>query len=591
MKASCCLPVVFGVVIQALGLWGVRAGEPSASSAADPLQGVRRILFLGDSITYGGDYVEFVEAFLVMRFPGRHLEVLNLGLPSETVSGLSEPGHAGGAFPRPDLHERLSRVLAKTKPDLVIACYGMNDGIYFPLGAERFQKFQDGIQRLRARVQETGAQIIHLTPPVFDPLPLKGRTLPDGLTEYPQPFEGYNGVLDRYSDWLMAQRAQGWMVLDIHGPMNRHLAERRRTEPGYTMAGDGVHPGATGHWLMARPLLLHFGAPAEWGAATDPAPLQAMQPRARELISLVQQRQRLLKDAWLTETGHQRPGMSKGLPLADAQSKAAELSARIEALAAPFPGRKSAWHGFDRYDFEVAGRNVAVMVPRQPLPGRLWAWKGEFLDAFPGTEIALLGKGLYIVYLSAPDLLGSPPAVAAWNACYAELTGRQGLARKPALIGLSRGGLYCYNWAAANPDKVACIYGDAPVCDLKSWPGGKGKGKGSAGDWQLALRLYGFKSEAEAAAAKVNPIDNLKPLADARVPLIHVYGEADDVVPWDENTGILAERYKQLGGSIVLIPKPGVGHHPHGLADPTPVVEFILTNTAMANSLTKDPAR
>ena len=557
------------------------ATEPSAG--ADPLPKVRRILFLGDSITYAGEYVELCEAFLVMRFPAKQWEVLNLGLPSETVSGLSEPGHAGGAFPRPDLHERLDRVLAKTKPDLVVACYGMNDGIYYPFSEDRFQKYQDGLRRLRAKVQGAGAQIIHLTPPVFDPLPLKGRTLPAGLTEYRQPFEGYNGVLDRYADWLLAQRPQGWTVLDIHGPMNRYVTERRQTEPAFTLAGDGVHPGATGHWLMARPLLLHFGAPTGWATRNDAAPLHAMQPHARELLGLVQQRQRLLKDAWLTETGHQRPGMNKGLRLADAQAKAAALSAQIEKLAAPFPGSKSAWHGFDRYDFEEAGRSVVVIAPQEALPGNLWAWKGEFLDAFPGTEIALLGKGVYIVYLSAPDLLGGPAAVAAWNACYASLTSRHGLARKPALIGLSRGGLYCYNWAAANPDKVACIYGDAPVCDLKSWPGGKGKGKGSARDWQLALQVYGFKSDAEALAAKVNPIDNLQPLATAGIPLLHVHGEADDVVPWDENTGLLAERYRKLGGTITLIPKPGVGHHPHGLPDPAPVAAFILTNTASAN--------
>jgi len=47
-------------------------------------------------------------------------------------------------------------------------------------------------------------------------------------------------------------------------------------------------------------------------------------------------------------------------------------------------------------------------------------------------------------------------------------------------------------------------------------------------------------------------------------------------VPWDENTGVLAERYRKLGGSITLIPKSGAGHHPHGLQDPTPIVEFIL---------------
>jgi pimeloyl-ACP methyl ester carboxylesterase len=142
-------------------------------------------------------------------------------------------------------------------------------------------------------------------------------------------------------------------------------------------------------------------------------------------------------------------------------------------------------------------------------------------------------------------------------------------------VGLSRGGLYCYNWAAAHPDQVACIYGDAPVCDFKSWPGGRGKGKGSARDWALVLQVYGFKDDAEALAYRGNPVDRLQPLANAGVPLLHVFGDADDVVPWEENTGLLAERYRALGGSITLIRKPGVGHHPHGLDDSTPIIEFI----------------
>ncbi|HXI50947.1 MAG TPA: hypothetical protein VNH84_05565, partial [Candidatus Saccharimonadales bacterium] len=72
-----------------------------------------------------------------------------------------------------------------------------------------------------------------------------------------------------------------------------------------------------------------------------------------------------------------------------------------------------------------------------------------------------------------------------------------------------------------------------------------------------------------------NPIDNLSPLAQAKVPLLHVYGDADVVVPWEENTGLLADRYRKLGGTITLIAKPGVGHHPHGLDDSTPIIEFI----------------
>jgi pimeloyl-ACP methyl ester carboxylesterase len=321
--------------------------------------------------------------------------------------------------------------------------------------------------------------------------------------------------------------------------------------------------------------------------------MAAHYPQGAEFLKLVQQRQQLLKDAWLTDIGHQRPGMNKGLPLSEAQQKAAALEEKMHALLktlggsqannTSFPGNRSDWNGFDRYDFAVDGKPVTVICPKHPLPGNPWAWKGEFLDAFPGTEIALLARGFYIVYVSMPDMLGCPEAVQGWNVCYQELTGKYALARKVALIGLSRGGLYCYNWAAANPEKVACIYGDAPVCDFKSWPGGKGKGKGSASDWKLVLERYHFKSEAEALAYDKNPVDNLASLAKAGVPLLHVYGDADDVVPWEENTGKLAERYRQLGGGITLISKPGIGHHPHGLTDPTPIVDFIIKHSTVKN--------
>ncbi len=255
------------------------------------------------------------------------------------------------------------------------------------------------------------------------------------------------------------------------------------------------------------------------------------------------------------------------------------------AGGAPFPGAESRWNGYARYDFDFQGKPAIVVVPSQPLPGRPWAWRGEFFGAFANVDAALVERGFHLVYLGVPDRFGSPKAVTAWNEFYAELTGRYGLAKKAALIGLSRGGLYCYNWAAANPEKVACIYGDAPVCDFKSWPGGRlkgpGKGAGSAREWSKLLAAYGFGSDAEALAWRKNPVDNLAPLASAGIPLIHVYGDADESVPWEENTGVVAERYRKLGGSITLIAKPGVGHHPHGLEDPTPVVEFIVRHAGV----------
>lgn len=245
------------------------------------------------------------------------------------------------------------------------------------------------------------------------------------------------------------------------------------------------------------------------------------------------------------------------------------------AADAPFPGKLSQWNGYDRYDFAVDGKNVLVVAPKQAAPGKPWVWHGEFFGHKPAPDIALLGRGFHVVYMSVPNMLGCPDAVAHWNKCYTELTGTFGFAKKAALVGLSRGGLYCYNWAAANPDKVACIYADAAVCDFKSWPGGKGKGKGSKGDWALVLKVFKFPDEAAALAYTGNPVDSLAPLAKAKVPLLHVFGDADDVVPWEENTGLIATRYKALGGDITLIRKPGIAHHPHGLEDSGPIVEFI----------------
>lgn len=597
------VPRISALILAAAALQVV-AQSPKASDPKPALPTAKRIVFLGDSITHNGQYLEFLETILLTE-TGYRPEVITVGLSSETVSGLSEPGHADGKFPRPDLHERLDRVLAKTKPNLVVACYGMNDGIYFPFKEERFQKYVGGMKKLRAKAKAAGAEVVHVTPPTFDPVPIKEKVLPAGLNAYPKPFEGYNRVLDRYSEWLLSERKNGWKVIDIHGPMNEALRERRVVDPAFFFAKDGVHPNAEGHWVMTQQIL------KAWGVESKVTLDDLIKPEGNlnALYKLVSERQRVLKAAWLSECGHKRPGVAAGLPLDQAQAKAAEISKKIEeqlnqrstgatagktdksaagtpaALAiapavpagtpALYPGKRSTWNGYDKYEFEVDGKMATVVAPKQGAPGKPWVWHGEFFGHKPDPDIALLGKGFHIVYLKVPDMLGSPGAVQHWNKLYAHLTKEYGFARKVALVGLSRGGLYCYNWAIANPTKVACIYGDAPVCDFKSWPGGKGKGKGDPKNWARVLELWGFKDDAEAIAYKGNPIDSLAPLAKNKVPLLHVYGDADDVVPADENTLVLAENYRKLGGTIELIAKAGVGHHPHGLQDSAPIVNFI----------------
>lgn len=251
------------------------------------------------------------------------------------------------------------------------------------------------------------------------------------------------------------------------------------------------------------------------------------------------------------------------------------VSLAVKASGGDFPGRQSDWNGFVRHDFEVAGKPLMVIEPKQAAASRPWVWHGEFFGHKPAPDIELLKRGFHVVYASVPNMLGCPEAVDHWSKVYDYLIKEHQLAEKVGLVGLSRGGLYCYNFAVAYPYRVACIYGDAPVCDFKSWPGGFGKGPGSPNDWKLVLKHWNFKNDEEAKAFTGNPVDNLKPLAQAGIPLLHVFGDADEVVPWEENTGLIQQRYEQLGGRITLIRKPGVKHHPHGLDDPTPIVEFL----------------
>ncbi|RLS32362.1 MAG: alpha/beta hydrolase [Planctomycetota bacterium] len=254
------------------------------------------------------------------------------------------------------------------------------------------------------------------------------------------------------------------------------------------------------------------------------------------------------------------------------------------AVDLDFPGATTdQWHGHKRTRFLFEGAEAWVVVPAAALPENPWSWCMMFPDAFTERCAApqLVERGFHHAFLDVGNSFGAPVAVARLSRFHDELV-RRGLAPRPALIGISRGSLYAHRFAAEHPGDVSVIYGDAGVCDVRSWPGGQAagrKGKGSAGDWEEMKTLYGFANDAAALAWQGNPVDTLAPLAEAGVALVHVVGDADDVVPPDENALLINARYRALGGTVELIHKPGIGHHPHGLDDPTPVVEFIVRHT------------
>ncbi len=255
------------------------------------------------------------------------------------------------------------------------------------------------------------------------------------------------------------------------------------------------------------------------------------------------------------------------------------LSFTTIATAAWPSGKRSAWHGYERIDFSLPGDGARCILvkPKTPAKGNPWIWRARFWGHQPALDLQLLGKGFHLTYCEVGGLFGAPRAVERWNKFHA-LAVQQGLSSRPVLEGMSRGGLIIVNWASANPDKVTAIYGDNPVCNFNSWPGGK-NGKLSKKDWQRCLKAYGLS--AAAATDHPQPLSpaTLKPLAEKKVPIALVLGLADMVVPAGENGEALARNYESLGGPLKIWRKPGKGHHPHGLHPPDELTAWLLQAT------------
>lgn len=263
-----------------------------------------RILILGDNVTYDGRWVVQVESAIRAQPGLARIPIVNLALPSETVSGLSEAGHAGGSFPRPDLHERLPRVLAAFKPTLVILCYGLNDGIYLPLDETRFRAFRDGMTSVRTLCLRAEAKVVILTPPPY-------------MADRASEVGGYAQVVTKYSAWLVEQRQVNWQVIDLHTRLREAIAAGKKADAKFIFAKDGIHPGDEGHRLIARLSWDGLAPLLKWNPHTafaEAAKIKVLTPSSL-----------LLRNAWLTKTGHKRPGLPEGLPLEQAEVRSATI--------------------------------------------------------------------------------------------------------------------------------------------------------------------------------------------------------------------------------------------------------------------------
>jgi len=208
--------------------------------------------------------------------------------------------------------------------------------------------------------------------------------------------------------------------------------------------------------------------------------------------------------------------------------------------------------------FAIEGRTAFLILPdTKPAEGAMpWVWYAPTLRGLPGGAEKwmfdrFLKAGIAIAGVDVGESYGNPKGRATYTALHQHLVEKHGLAKRACLLARSRGGLMLYSWAAENPDKVACITGIYPVCNIVSYPG-----------MQRASEAFGLTAQGlEAQLAKHNPIDRLAPLAKAKVPIFHIHGDMDRVVPLDKNSAIIKDRYDKLGGPMILEIVKGQGHN------------------------------
>jgi lysophospholipase L1-like esterase len=283
----------FLLALFAMGLVALRADQEEP-----------RVLFLGDSITYDGRWVVHVESAIRGQRGLARIPIVNMAVPGETASGLSEAGHAGGSYPRPDVRERLGRVLAAYKPTLVVLCYGLNDGIYLPFDEVRFKAYRDGLTTVRQECLKAGAKVILLTPPPYG-------------VDKPKDAATYDHVLATYAAWLVEQRRYNWQVVDVRAKLLAAIADAKQADPKFVFAKDGIHPGDEGHLLFAKTAWEGIAGYMRWDARVVFAEPSKAKPLAQSMA--------FLRNAWLTKTLPKRVGLPEGLPLEQAEARSAGL--------------------------------------------------------------------------------------------------------------------------------------------------------------------------------------------------------------------------------------------------------------------------
>ena len=198
--------------------------------AITPFKDGEKVVFLGDSITQGSDFICWTQAVYQLRCQGK------VRLENAGISGDS----AGGGL------ARLGYDVLNRKPDRVFVMFGMNDlgvSLYAKGGMELnakqrklLENYEKNINRICDRLKEAGITAVLITPTPYNQYGKGNRS-------------SYNeaGLAAAANIIRKTAKERGLEVLDLHAPMTEILKKQPSISP---MRKDNVHPNELGHMVM-----------------------------------------------------------------------------------------------------------------------------------------------------------------------------------------------------------------------------------------------------------------------------------------------------------------------------------------------------
>ncbi|QEH40796.1 SGNH/GDSL hydrolase family protein [Chitinophaga sp. XS-30] len=211
-----------------------------------------RVCFVGNSITHNGDYWHNIQLYYATRFPSLDVKFFNCGISGDVTAGILR---------------RMNSDILVHRPTWAVIMIGMND-VNRPLYDAR-RKNEPGIREKQLAAltaykknldsvirvfRDKGVNVILQTPSIYDQT---AKIAANNLF-------GVNDALKACAEFIKDEAEKDKLtVVDYWTMLSNLNAEVQRADSTATLIGkDRVHPGGTGHLLMAWEFLRATKAPA-----------------------------------------------------------------------------------------------------------------------------------------------------------------------------------------------------------------------------------------------------------------------------------------------------------------------------------------